>query len=172
MSKINKYNALFLDRDGIINKLVNNRPPWSPSEIIIYPEAHKIINLSLKKNYIPVIVTNQPDAGRGKLSFEMINKINKIICEKVNIKESYICMHPYDGLCDCRKPKPGMLLNASAENSIILKESFMIGDRDKDIQAGIAAGCKTIFLSRNINNHADFNVSSHQELYELLLEIL
>ena len=81
-------------------------------------------------------------------------------------------MHPYDGLCDCRKPKPGMLLNASAENSIILKESFMIGDRDKDIQAGIAAGCKTIFLSRNINNHADFNVSSHQELYELLLEIL
>ena len=166
---INK--ALFLDRDGIINKLIDNRPPWDLEEIKIFDYIKEIVAFSKKLNYLPIVVTNQPDAGRGKLSFELLHEINRIICKKVNIKHFYVCDHPYDGICECRKPKPGMLFKASKENNIYLNESFMIGDREKDIQAGKLAGCKTISLSED-NLGADFSVKSHAQLYSLLKNVL
>ena len=170
--KSNFKKALFFDRDGVINKLVKNRPPWLKREISIFFDIKKIISLCIKKEYLPVVVTNQPDAGRGKLKYELLHEINNFICQAVNIDNFYICDHPYDGICDCRKPKPGMLLNASKDLCISLSNSFIIGDRQKDIDAGIAAGCKTIYLSKEDYEKADYNVKTHLELYQLLNKIL
>ena len=167
-----KRNALFLDRDGILNKLVDNRPPWNPNEIETYEIMHKVIKLSVKNKFIPIIVTNQPDAGRGKLSYELLYYINKIICENFKIKHFYICDHPYDGMCECRKPKPGMLLKASEDLKINLHSSILIGDRHKDIQAGVYAGCKTILLSSKNINISDFHVKDHEELLDFLRKFL
>ena len=162
-----KNKALFLDRDGVINKLVDNRPPWKVSEISIYDGIQEIIEYSINQNFIPILITNQPDAGRGQISYELLYKINRKICNEVNLEKFYVCDHPYDGLCNCRKPKPGMLLKASEENNINLKKSFMIGDRDKDILAGKRAGCTTISLSK-IDIGADFHAVSHFQLLNLL----
>jgi len=167
--KLNK--ALFFDRDGIINKLVENRPPWKFSEIEIYEGIKDIIEFSKASGYLPIVITNQPDAGRGKLTYELLHRINKNICKEVKIKHFYVCDHPYDGMCECRKPKPGMLLMAAKENSINLIESFMIGDRLKDIEAGKLAGCKTLSVSKD-NLGADFRIENHNQLKSLLNEIL
>ncbi len=167
-----KNKALFLDRDGVLNKLVDNRPPWHKSEVIFYSAAKSILQIAISKNFLPIVVTNQPDAGRGKLSYENLHSINRFICEHLQIKLFYICDHPFDNICECRKPKPGMLLKASSENNIDLSESFLIGDREKDIQAGINAGCKTIFLSAKICDKANYNVINHKQLIFLLKDIL
>tara|TARA_B100000886_G_scaffold95658_1_gene63431 strand:+ start:2789 stop:3313 length:525 start_codon:yes stop_codon:yes gene_type:complete len=167
---MNLNKALFLDRDGIINKLIDNRPPWNLDEIKIFNGIRDIIIFSEYLGYLPIVVTNQPDAGRGKLTYQLLHKINKIICKKVGIKKFYVCDHPYDGMCECRKPKPGMLLKAAKENSINLYESFMIGDRLKDIEAGKAAGCRTISLSKS-NLGADFSISSHSEFLGLFNDL-
>ena len=170
--KLNLKQALFLDRDGILNLLINNRPPWKISEIKIYEEAFEIIKIAKNNNYLPIVVSNQPDAGRGALSYKEIRKINDTIMKNLGIDKFYICYHPYDGMCDCRKPKIGSFLKARDELNIDFKKSFMIGDRDKDIIAGKKAGCKTIYLSEGKNENADFIVKNHYGLLKLLTNLL
>ena len=136
--------ALFLDRDGVLNHLICNRPPWLISEIMIFNEAYEIIQLAKNRLYIPIVISNQPDAGRGKLTYSKLNLINEKIMDKLAIDKYFICKHPYDGMCDCRKPLAGSFYKAEKTYNIDLKKSFMIGDREKDIVAGIRAGCQTI----------------------------
>ena len=169
---IKKKRALFLDRDGVLNKLKINRPPWKIDEIEIYPESKTIIEIAKKNKYVPIVVTNQPDAERGNLSFENLYEINKKICNKLSIKKYYICPHGYDNMCSCRKPKPGMLLKAGIENHLIISESFMVGDREKDILAGKNAGCKTIFINKKKLGIADYCVNDHQELIKIISSLL
>jgi len=163
--------AVFFDRDGVLNKLVNNRPPWKITEISIFNEIFQIIKLSKDYNYIPVVITNQPDAGRGKLDYAMLHHINNMICKELNIDHYYVCDHPYDGMCECRKPKPGMILKASLDLNINIENSFLVGDREKDIMAGKTAGCKTIFLSNKKINIANYHVSNHIQLLNLFKKI-
>ena len=164
--------CLFLDRDGVLNSLIDNRPPWEIKEIKIFNHAKEVILLAKNRNYIPVVVTNQPDAGRGKVSYEKLIKINYNIMKILGIDNSYICTHPYDGMCECRKPKPGMLLQAEKDLHINLKKSFLIGDRQKDIEAGLSAGCKTIHLSNDFLKKSTYSVRDHNNLILLLKEIL
>ena len=164
--------ALFLDRDGVLNQLIQNRPPWLISEIKLYKEAKEIIKLAKTKNYIPIVISNQPDAGRGKLSYKKLNLINQRIMKNLSIDYFYICKHPYDGLCDCRKPKSGSFFKAKTEHNINLKNSFMIGDREKDIIAGHNAGCVTLKISKFDSGISDYVVSSHSELIILLNSLL
>ena len=171
MNKGNNSRAFFLDRDGILNKLINNRPPWEISEILIFEHAYEIIKIIKKNNYKPVVVTNQPDEARGNYQINT-EKINKIICEELNLDDSYICKHPYDNICNCRKPKPGLLLKASYELNLNISESFILGDREKDIYAGIAAGTKTILLSKDKLCKSDYYIKNHKELLDLLEKIL
>ncbi len=170
MDHINK--AVFLDRDGVLNKLIENRPPWKINEIVIFRSSKKLINLIKSKSYLPVVVTNQPDAARGDITFDVIDKINLIICSHLEIENYYICKHGYDGICECRKPKPGMLKKASFDLNIDLSQSLMIGDRDKDIQAGLDAGCKTVFFSKTQNKYSNYNVKNHKQMLDLLTKIL
>ncbi len=164
--------ALFLDRDGVLNKLINNRPPWEIKEVSLFPQAKIIIKIAKSKNYIPIIVTNQPDAARGSIDFKTLYKINSYISRKLGIGASYVCDHPYDGICECRKPKIGMLLEAQKKYKLNLEESWLIGDRKKDIIAGNTAQCTTISLSKENCEEANYSVPNHQELTLLLKKLL
>ncbi len=159
----NKQKAIFLDRDGTINKHVGFLRDINEFELLPnVAEAIKKINHS---DYLAIVVTNQPVIARGEVSIpelEMIhNKMETLLGELgVYLDAIYYCPHHphkgYDGErpeykidCKCRKPKPGMLLNAAHDFNIDLKQSWMIGDGENDILAGIAAGCKTGLITEN-----------------------
>ncbi len=169
--------AFFFDRDGVINQLIDNRPPWSLSEVVFYPEIKGIVDTVSKSGFIPIVVTNQPDARREiqSISESAITSINQYIVSFVGIDYSYICLHPWDGMCNCRKPKPGMLLQAAKELRLSLRDSFLLGDRAKDVAAGKAAGCTTIHLLSTgevLSPIADFHASDHSHLTTILPSIL
>tara|TARA_A100001015_G_C14789050_1_gene632286 strand:+ start:239 stop:763 length:525 start_codon:yes stop_codon:yes gene_type:complete len=172
-----KNKAVFLDRDGVLNKAIRisdlvSRPPWHSEEIEIFEEAFYLIRLIKSFSYIPIVVTNQPDIGRGDIDQKSVFEINKFIIRKLGIEYSFICPHGNDFECNCRKPKPGMLLKASKKYNINLSSSFMIGDRAKDIYAGVNAGTKTIFLSEITIGVEDYLCKNHKHLIELLKIIL
>lgn len=157
----NKQKAIFLDRDGTINKYVGFLRNIDEFELLPgVSEAIRMINAS---GYLSVVVTNQPVIARGEVSFEELDNIHckmETLLGKdgAYIDGVYFCPHhPHKGYegeipelkieCDCRKPKPGMLLKAAEELNIDLKASYMIGDSDSDVQAGEAAGCTGIKIN-------------------------
>lgn len=157
----NRQKAIFLDRDGTINKYVGFLRDIDDFELIDgVAEAIRKINES---GYLAVVVTNQPVIARGEVSFEELEEIhNKMETllgkEGAYLDAIYYCPHhPHKGYvgeiselkvdCDCRKPKPGMLLKAAEDFNIDLKNSWMVGDGENDIKAGKAAGCRTVLLN-------------------------
>ena len=160
----NKQRAVFLDRDGTINKYVGFLRNIDDFELIDgVSEAIKKINQS---GYLAIVVTNQPVVARGEVTWEELNEIHKKMAtllgkEGAYVDAIYVCPHhPDKGFegerpeykidCDCRKPKPGMLLQAAKDFNIDLSQSFMIGDSDRDVEAGEAAGCKAVKVEQNI----------------------
>ena len=144
------YPTIFLDRDGV---LIKNRPDyvrnWSQVEVI--PEAIRALALVPIKKYKVVIVTNQSAVGRGLISLQTAQDLNQrlinLICEQGGqIDAVYMCPHaPEDG-CSCRKPLPGLLLQAAKDLSLDIQHSWMIGDAWSDVQAGAAAGTQGTIL--------------------------
>lgn len=145
-----KNKAFFFDRDGILNKsIIKKNKPYSPTnlkELILNFELVEFIKKLKKKNFKIIIITNQPDIKHGKLSRYNLRIINSIIIKKFFIDDIFICAHGKNENCECKKPKPGLLKQASKKWNIDLKKSFFIGDRWKDIKAGEIMGCKTIFI--------------------------
>lgn len=155
--------AIFLDRDGVINKAyLRNGLPYSPnslSELEILPGVIEAI-LKLKElDFICLVVTNQPDVSRGKIEKKTVIKMNSYLKEKIQLDDFFVCYHDDKDNCKCRKPKPGLLLDAKKKWNIDLKKSFMIGDRWKDIEAGASVGCKTIFIDYNYNEKKNIKPS-------------
>lgn len=161
----NKQRAIFLDRDGTINKYVGFLTKIDQFELIDgVSEAIKKINSS---GYLTIIITNQPVIARGEVSFSELdiihNKMETLLGKDgAYIDGLYYCPHhPHKGYegerrelkveCECRKPKPGMLIKAAFDYNIDLSQSWMIGDDDNDVLAGINAGCKTIKLKEGVN---------------------
>ncbi len=146
---------IFLDRDGVINEpiILNKKPypPHSKDDLVITASAKEAIKLLQKNHYEIIVVTNQPDVARGTTTEKSVHKINKEISDICGIKYFKVCFHDDSDNCSCRKPKPGMLIEASKEFNFNLKDTFIIGDRTKDIIAGQAAGCKTIFIDKEYN---------------------
>ena len=145
--------AVFLDRDGVINKaFIKDGKPTSPNsldELEILPGVKESI-LKLKKlNFICLVVTNQPDVPRGKINKNNVIKINNFLKKKIELDDIFVCYHDDKDNCNCRKPKPGLLLQAGKKWNVDFKKSFMIGDRWRDIQAGEKVVCKTIYLDYN-----------------------
>ena len=142
--------AIFLDRDGVINKIfIKNGLPFSPptfDELEILPGVKEAILRFKKKNFLCLLVTNQPDVSRGKMHKEIVIKMNNYLKEEIQLDDIFVCYHDDDDNCKCRKPKPGLLLEASKKWNVDFKKSFIVGDRWRDIQAGKKVGCKTIFL--------------------------
>ena len=165
----NKQKAVFLDRDGTINKYVRFLRNIDDFELIDgVSEAIKKINQS---GYLAIVVTNQPVIARGEVSWEELNEIHKKMATLLGkdgayVDGIYICPHhPDKGFegerpeykidCDCRKPKPGLLLQAAKDFNIDLSQSIMIGDRDRDVEAGEAAGLLKSFLLNENDNLKD-----------------
>ncbi len=159
----NKQKAFFIDRDGVINKYVGFLRNIDQFELIDdVAEGIKLINES---GYLAIIVTNQPVIARGEVTEEQLNmihnKMETLLGEKgAYIDKIYYCPHhPHKGYegeipelkieCDCRKPKPGMILKAAKDYNISLKDSYMVGDSENDILAGKNAKCKTILINEN-----------------------
>ncbi len=97
------------------------------------------------EGYVLVVVTNQPDVGKGIIAAEVVEEMNRRLARFAARRRHRMCTHRQDEACDCRKPKPGMLLAAARDLGIDLDRSFMVGDRKSDIEAGKAAGCRTVF---------------------------
>jgi len=169
--------AVFLDRDGVINAaIVRNGKPYPPDSI----EELKIlpgVDLALKRlhsaGFLLIVVTNQPDVSKGKQKIEVVEEMNQLLQTKLELDDIMVCYHDDIDNCDCRKPKPGMLLQAAVKYNIDLAGSWMVGDRWKDVLAGKRAGCRTLFIDRGYTETqdvaADFNVSSLLEAAEIIL---
>ncbi len=143
--------AVFLDRDGVVNRtFVRDGTPYPPVtldavEILAgVPDALK----RLSDQDLPlIVVTNQPDVARGDQRRDTVEAINALLKSKLPMLTAfYVCYHDTPDRCNCRKPAPGLLKNAAAEHRIDLARSFMVGDRWSDVVAGAAAGCKTFLF--------------------------
>ncbi|MSW60149.1 MAG: HAD-IIIA family hydrolase, partial [Actinobacteria bacterium] len=142
--------AIFLDRDGVLNLAINRErkpyPPRNVSEVVILPGVEKALQLLRTAKFELVVVTNQPDVSRGTSTMKEVNVINTYISNLLNLENFFICYHDDSDQCDCRKPKPGLLMQAAINLDIELTASYMVGDRWRDIAAGQEAGCKSYFI--------------------------
>ncbi len=142
--------AVFLDRDGVVNRaFVRNgrpHPPASLEELELLPGAVEGISAVRRAGFLAIVVTNQPDVAAGLQDKAIVEQINEHIRRLTGVDDIHVCYHGDEDGCACRKPRPGMLLEAARNRSIVLGESFMIGDRWRDIAAGRAAGCRTILV--------------------------
>jgi D-glycero-D-manno-heptose 1,7-bisphosphate phosphatase len=174
--------AVFLDRDGVINRALTRDgkpyPPASLAEFEILPGVPEACAKLNQAGFLLVVATNQPDVGRGTTSQQTVEAIHDYIRRKLPIDRVEACYHPGKGAseCDCRKPKPGMLLRAARELGIDLSRSFMVGDRWRDIDAGRAAGVTTILIdygySEELRQPPHHRAGSLLEAAELILDLI
>lgn len=157
-------NVIFLDRDGVINKDVGFL--YKKSDIIIYDSTINGLRL-LQKKYNFVIITNQSGIAKGIYTEEQFHEVNNHIVEilkynNIDIMETYYCPHNIDSTCQCRKPSPGMIEKAIEKYSIDKDNSWLFGDRDTDIEAGIRSGIKGIKINSyfNVLDAANFILSN------------
>jgi D-glycero-D-manno-heptose 1,7-bisphosphate phosphatase len=169
-----KEAAIFFDRDGVlIEAPLINKKPTSVQSLKHVKLCKNILEICqyYKKNYYLIMVTNQPDYSRGVNSKKNIININNFLKKKLNLDMIYVCYSDNEKCID-RKPNPGMLLKAKKKYKINLKESFMIGDRWRDIGAGNRAGCRTIFIDRNYSEKLIYKPNySIRKLKDILLII-
>ena len=171
--------AVFLDRDGVINRALEHDarpyPPTSLAEFEILPEVPAACAKLKAAGFLLVITTNQPDVGRGTLKQEAVETIHAHMTAQLPIDRVEVCYHAGKGLsdCACRKPKPGMLLHAARELGIDLSQSWMVGDRWRDVDCGHAAGCKTIYIDRGyaeeLKQKPDFSARHLGEAADIIL---
>jgi len=142
--------AVFLDRDGVLNRAIvrngKSYPPANLNELEILPGVAEACRDLRTAGFLMIMVTNQPDVARGTQTREGVDAINQVLLNRLALDDIKVCFHDNSDCCACRKPAPGLLLEAAREWDIHLPESFMVGDRWKDVEAGRRAGCKTIFV--------------------------
>jgi D-glycero-D-manno-heptose 1,7-bisphosphate phosphatase len=158
LEEVRSRPAVFLDRDGVLNRPVIRQgrpyPPGSLGELDVYPEAAAALRRLLVAGFVLVVVTNQPDVARGTHSREVVDDINRELCRQLPVAAVYACFHDDADGCRCRKPAPGLLLDAARDLGIDLNRSFMVGDRWRDVEAGRRAGCQTVFIDRQYSERS------------------
>jgi D-glycero-D-manno-heptose 1,7-bisphosphate phosphatase len=154
--------AIFLDRDGVLNDVVwRDGKPASPrtvDELRIADGAAEAVRAMRAAGYLTFVVTNQPDVRRGKMTAQALDAIHAALIRTVPVDEVRACLHDNIDACDCRKPKAGMLLDLAARWNIDLSASWMVGDMDRDVQCGRAAGAHTVLLGRDYNSGSGADV--------------
>ena len=142
--------AVFLDRDGVINRAVltdgKAYPPQSIEDFEILPRVPEAVQRLKEHGYLVIVATNQPDVATGRQSRARVEAMNERVREVLAVDDIKVCYHVDRDGCSCRKPKPGMLTEAAAQHDLDLGRSFMVGDRWRDVDAGRAAGCITILV--------------------------
>ncbi len=167
MTKDRKNKAVFLDRDGVLNRaIIKNGKPYPPAtleELEIIEDVSAALRIMQDMGYLLIGATNQPDVARGATTKELVEEINSRLLKQLPLIDIKVCYHDDADGCDCRKPSPGLLTQAATEYDIDLTKSVMVGDRWKDIDAGRNAGCQTIWINRGYMEKtptADFVTSS------------
>ncbi len=163
--------AAFLDRDGVLNELVPDpvsgaaESPLTVEQVRLMPGAAAAAATLAQAGYALICVSNQPAAAKGKVSVAQLLDVHERVIsllaqEGVTLSTFRLCLHHTEGTvpeltrsCSCRKPAPGMLLDAAAEIGVDLSSSWMVGDTDTDIAAGRAAGCRTLLISHPASVH-------------------
>lgn len=146
-----KKQAVFLDRDGVINrKAAPHDYIKTPAELQLLPRVGEAI-AEINQKFLAIVASNQRGIARGLMSRKDLEKINErlqaLLAKRgAKIDAFYYCLHNLDDHCFCRKPQPGLILTAAREMGIDLSGSFMVGDSLSDIEAGKKAGCRTIFI--------------------------
>jgi len=144
--------AVFLDRDGVLNEaVVRNGKPYPPrdlSSLVITQGARTALEALKLQGFLLIVVTNQPDVARGTSRRADIDKINAQLSANLPLDAIEVCEHDDNAQCDCRKPKPGMILRAQEKFGVDLAGSFIVGDRWRDIEAGRRAGCRTVLIGK------------------------
>lgn len=146
-----KKKAVFLDRDGVINRAIvldgKPYPPTNMEELEILPGVLESLKILKSAGFLLIVVSNQPDVAKGKITQLFVESVNARLKEFLPIDQFRICYHADEDGCSCRKPLPGLIMSAARELDIDLSRSVMIGDRWRDVEAGFSAGCKTFFIN-------------------------
>ena len=167
--------AVFLDRDGVLNEVVTrNGAPESPrslDELALAPDIGAVAELR-EAGWLVFLITNQPDVARGNITVELLNEFHDRIRARVQLDDVRVCMHEDADACECRKPKPGMILDLAQEWGVDPTRSFVIGDMWRDVDAARAAGCRSILIRRDYNTDArpDAEVQTLGEAVARVLE--
>lgn len=144
--------AVFLDRDGVLNELVMREgkrvSPRRLEDFHVVEGADDAVRRLREAGLLVFVVTNQPDVARGHLARRDSTRMFQLLDKVLDVDEVAICPHDDAAGCDCRKPKPGMLLAIAERWNVDLRRSFVVGDSWKDVEAGRRAGCRTILLDR------------------------
>jgi D-glycero-D-manno-heptose 1,7-bisphosphate phosphatase len=174
--------AVFLDRDGVLNRVVVRNgiphPPFHTEEFALYDDVPEGCALLKAANFLLVVITNQPDVGRGTRTREFVEAMNLKLQSALPLLDRIeVCYHAgerYGERCDCRKPRPGMILRAAAALNIDPKRSYVIGDRWRDVDCARAAGCRAILIQRGYNETLrgapDHTVSTFNEAVRVILD--
>ncbi len=149
-SMSSRQRAVFLDRDGVLNRaLVRNGqpfPPVPPSDHEIVPDTAALGELKAL-GCLLLVVTNKPDVARGTQTREIVDAIHDRLKAVVPVDDIFVCYHTDGDQCDCRNREPGLIFRAGEKYGIDLVDSYLIGDRWRDIEAGERAGCKTVLIA-------------------------
>jgi D-glycero-D-manno-heptose 1,7-bisphosphate phosphatase len=185
--------AVFLDRDGVLNELVltpatgEYEPPHSPDDLVLFPDVLESLRILKEGGFVLFLISNQPDYAKGKTTLENIQAVHKRLdsilkSAGIRFEEYFYCHHHPQGIvpeysfaCKCRKPKPYFLFIAARDYGIDLEHSWMIGDRDTDIECGKAVGTRTILIeerhssgSRGSSN-PDFKTANLKDAVTIIL---
>jgi D-glycero-D-manno-heptose 1,7-bisphosphate phosphatase len=172
--------AVFLDRDGVLNRTTVRDgvpyPPASAEELELLGGVAEALALLARHDLLLVVVTNQPDVARGTQTCAAVERINRRLIEQLPLHAIFTCYHDNADGCDCRKPRPGMLMAAARAHQIDLRGSFMVGDRWSDVAAGQAAGCRTFLLDQPYSQRQrcapDYAVASLLEAAHQIVKLL
>lgn len=153
-----------MDRDGVINRaFVRDGKPYPPStvsELEILPGVEQALERLHAGGFRLIVVTNQPDVARGTQTRERVESFHAILRSRLVLDEFRVCYHDDQERCQCRKPAPGLLLDAARDSGLDLPSSFIVGDRWRDVEAGRRAGCMTVFVDYGYSERQpdDFHV--------------
>jgi D-glycero-D-manno-heptose 1,7-bisphosphate phosphatase len=150
--------AVFLDRDGVLNEAVlrdgRPHPPVSPDEVVLRPGAVATCARLRAAGFLLVMVTNQPDIARAITTRAAVDRINDLLVAELGLDAACVCPHDDADACGCRKPAPGLILDAADQYDVDLSASLMVGDRWRDIAAGAAAGVSTVWVRSTYRERA------------------
>lgn len=174
----NVKRAVFLDRDGVINRaVVRDGKPYPPAtleEFEFLPGVERTMRSLRVAGYLVIVVTNQPDVATGVQHRDVVEAMHGKLRAAELCDDIKVCYHTEASGCDCRKPKPGMLIEAAREWGIDLADSFLVGDRWRDVAAGKAAGCYTFFIDYKYReqraDNPDAVVASLEDAGRLILQ--
>lgn len=172
--------AAFLDRDGVINKprIVDGKPfpPTGTDDLELYEGVALAVSRMKSKGLMVIVITNQPDVARGTTSLDTVDEIHALLKRQLEIDDIFVCPHDDDHDCDCRKPRPGLIWQAAEQWHIDVGNSFLVGDRWRDVDAGKVAGCTTIFINRGYTERQPtghhFETQSLADASDLIIEML